>query len=185
MHPVIHLTSISQLVPAAMLQVLHICTTTKVPPEEPSHALEALLGVGVVPQVWWAGEQPAQVRCAEPPFSVLSHRLQRCRCPRAAARSRQRRWRSSLAWPVWSWVTARWVTAACASSVRGCGLRAAACASCREHPRHPSGISGLGAGDVPQRDPVGWHRASVPLFQAKELQGYGTRLGTATMVGGQ
>ncbi|NXV00989.1 NLRP3 protein, partial [Cettia cetti] len=35
--------------------------------------------VAVVPQVWWAGEQPGQVKCAEPRFSVLSHRLQWCR----------------------------------------------------------------------------------------------------------
>lgn len=29
-------------------------------------------------RVWWAGEQPGQVRCAEPLFSVLSRRLQWC-----------------------------------------------------------------------------------------------------------
>lgn len=37
------------------------------------------LRLGAVPQLWRAGEQPGQVRCAEPPLSVLSHRLQWCR----------------------------------------------------------------------------------------------------------
>ncbi|NXB80425.1 NLRP3 protein, partial [Donacobius atricapilla] len=44
--------------------------------QDPEAELDA---VGVVPRVWRAGEQPGQVRCAEPPFSVLSHRLQWCR----------------------------------------------------------------------------------------------------------
>ncbi|NXE70657.1 NLRP3 protein, partial [Calcarius ornatus] len=39
---------------------------------------EAELDVSV-PWVWWAGEQPGQVRCAEPLFSMLSRRLQWCR----------------------------------------------------------------------------------------------------------
>ncbi|NWI01330.1 NLRP3 protein, partial [Tichodroma muraria] len=47
--------------------------------QDPEAELDAPLPwVGVVPWLWWAGEQPGQVRCAEPPLSVLSCRLQWC-----------------------------------------------------------------------------------------------------------
>ncbi|NXL75988.1 NLRP3 protein, partial [Leptocoma aspasia] len=44
--------------------------------QDPEAELDA---VGVVPRVWWAGEQPGQMTRAEPLFSVLSRRLQWCR----------------------------------------------------------------------------------------------------------
>ncbi|NXB85691.1 NLRP3 protein, partial [Vidua chalybeata] len=48
--------------------------------QDPEAELDASVPwVGVVPRVWWAREQPGQVRCAKPLFSVLSHRLQWCR----------------------------------------------------------------------------------------------------------
>ncbi|NXM81965.1 NLRP3 protein, partial [Oenanthe oenanthe] len=42
---------------------------------DPEAELDA---VGVVPRVWCTGEQPEQVRCAEPPLPVLSCRLRWC-----------------------------------------------------------------------------------------------------------
>ncbi|NXH45006.1 NLRP3 protein, partial [Dicaeum eximium] len=48
--------------------------------QDPEAELDASVPwVGVVPRVWWAGEQPGRVRRAEPLFSVLSRRLQWCR----------------------------------------------------------------------------------------------------------
>ncbi|NXP67991.1 NLRP3 protein, partial [Chloropsis cyanopogon] len=48
--------------------------------QDPEAELDASVPwVGVVPWVWWAGERPGQVRCAEPLLSVLSIRLRWCR----------------------------------------------------------------------------------------------------------